>query len=128
MIAKRFGQREARLNAHGVLLPVHVQLDLSSYNIDVINTTASPANALTVVANVYGLDNKPLLHQDQHINAAANSTTNALKLELAPLLGNGVALVKLELHNAGGQLVSDNFYWIGGGSESYRYLNKLPQN
>jgi hypothetical protein len=107
--------------------PVHVQLDLSNYEVDVINTTGAAVAGLRVVADVYGIDNKLLLHGEQRVNAAPNTSANALKLELAPLLGNGVAFVKLTLHNAAGQVISGNFYWIGGASESYRGLNKLPQ-
>jgi len=107
--------------------PVHVQLDLSNYNVDVVNTTRDSLNALTVTANVYALDDKLLAHKEGTLNLAADSTSNAFAIELAPLLGTGVAIVKLELKNSSGQLVSDNFYWIGGGSASYRQLNKLPQ-
>ncbi len=107
--------------------PVHVQLDLSNYNVDVVNTTRDLLNGLAVSLNVYGLDNKLLLHKDAKINAAADSTTNAFAAELAPLLGTSVAIVKLELKSTGGQLLSENLYWIGGNSRSYRALNKLPQ-
>ncbi|MGZ4816583.1 MAG: glycosyl hydrolase 2 galactose-binding domain-containing protein, partial [Terriglobales bacterium] len=107
--------------------PIHVQLDLSNYNVDVVNTTRDSLSGLAVSLNVYGLDNKVLLHKDGTVNAAADSTTNAFTPELAPLLGTGVGIVKLELKNASGQLLSDNLYWIGGNSRSYRALNKLPQ-
>jgi hypothetical protein len=34
--------------------------------------------------------------------------------------------VKLELRNSAGQLVSDNLYWLGAASASYRQLTRLP--
>jgi Exo-beta-D-glucosaminidase Ig-fold domain len=34
--------------------------------------------------------------------------------------------VKLELHDAGGQLLSDNLYWLAANSATYRELNELP--
>jgi len=34
--------------------------------------------------------------------------------------------VKLELHDSSGELVSENFYWLGADSASYRRLNRLP--
>ncbi len=37
-----------------------------------------------------------------------------------------VVLVKLELRNSAGQLVSDNLYWLGATSASYRQLTRLP--
>ena len=38
-----------------------------------------------------------------------------------------MALVKLELFDATGKLLSDNLYWLGGESADYRKLNRLPQ-
>jgi hypothetical protein len=107
--------------------PVHVQLDLSNYNVDVVNTTRDSLAGLMVTANVYGIDNKLLAHKESSLNAAADSTTNAFVMELAPLLGNGVVIVKLELKDGGGRLVSDNLYWLGGSSPAYRALARLPQ-
>jgi hypothetical protein len=106
--------------------PLHVQLDLSNYNVAIVNTTAAAASSLTVTANVYSLDNKSLLHHEDRKDAPANTETDAFTLDLAPLFGDGVVLVKLELRNASGQLVSDNFYWLGAKTSSLRQLNKLP--
>ncbi len=106
--------------------PVHVQLDLSNYDVAVVNTTTEALAGLSVTANVYSLENKLLLHQDEKTNADANTLTNGFKLELAPLLASqGVVLVKLELRNSTGQVVSDNFYWLGATTESYRSLTRL---
>ena len=106
--------------------PVHVQLDLSNYGVTVVNTTTDSLKGLTVAANVYSLGNKLLFHNEQPFDAPADSSTNGSKLDLAPLFSNGVLLVKLELKDIGGQLVSDNFYWLAADSTSYRQLNKLP--
>jgi hypothetical protein len=46
-------------------------------------------------------------------------------LELDKLLSDGMVLVKLGLRNPTGELVSENFYWLGADSESYRQLNRL---
>jgi hypothetical protein len=35
-------------------------------------------------------------------------------------------LVKLELRNSAGQMVSDNLYWLGATSATYRQLTRLP--
>jgi hypothetical protein len=106
--------------------PVHVQLDLSNYEVDVVNTTTAPLAGLSDSANVFSLDNKLLLAHEEHRDAAADSVTAGFKLDLAPLLANGVVLIKLELRSASGELLSDNLYWIGADSSSYRELNRLP--
>ena len=45
--------------------PLHVQLNLATYRVDVINTTTAPHTGLTVRAKVYSLDNKLLLHREE---------------------------------------------------------------
>jgi Exo-beta-D-glucosaminidase Ig-fold domain/Concanavalin A-like lectin/glucanases superfamily/Glycosyl hydrolases family 2/Glycosyl hydrolases family 2, sugar binding domain/Glycosyl hydrolases family 2, TIM barrel domain len=107
--------------------PVHVQLDLSNYNVDVVNTSRDSLNGITASANVYGLENKLLLHKDGTVTLAADSESNAFTLDLAPLVTNGVVLIKLELKDSSGKLLSDNLYWIGGNNRSYRALTRLPQ-
>lgn len=106
--------------------PVHVQLDLSTYDVTVVNTTTDSLKGLTMAASVYSLENKLLLHNEQQFDVTADSSSDGAKLELAPLFLNGVLLVKLELKDGGGKLLSDNFYWLAADSASYRQLNKLP--
>jgi hypothetical protein len=80
-----------------------------------------------VSASIFSLENKLLLHHEEKKNAGASAVTDAFKLELAPLLlSDGVVLVKLELRSSSGNLVSDNFYWLGAESASYRRLNRIP--
>jgi hypothetical protein len=107
--------------------PVHVQLDLSNYNVSVVNNTSDPLTGLSVSASVYSLENKLLLHHEEKKDAGISAVTDAFKLDLAPLLlSDGVLLVKLELRNSSGEMLSDNFYWLGAESASYRRLNRLP--
>jgi hypothetical protein len=106
--------------------PIHVQLDLSNYNVDVVNNTTAPLAGLSVSANVFSLDNKNLLHHEEKKDVPANAVANGFKLDLAPHLSNAVVFIKLALRNASGQLLSDNFYWLADESSSYRQLNKLP--
>jgi hypothetical protein len=107
--------------------PLHVQLDLSNYNVAVVNTTNDPQTALVLTANVYSLENKLLLHKEEKRDAAADVLTDGFQLDLAPLLSSEtIVLVSLELRNASGEVVSRNFYWLGADNASYRRLNRLP--
>ncbi len=106
--------------------PIHIQLDLSNYEVAVVNNTTAPLAGLSLDASVYSLANKLLLHHQEQKNAGANSVTDGFNLDLAPLLASDVVLVKLDLRGAGGQLVSQNLYWLAAGSSSYRALNRLP--
>ena len=107
--------------------PLHVQLDLSNYNVAVVNTTNNPQTALLLSASVYSLDNKPLFHREEKSDVAADALTDGFRLELAPLLSSeGVVLVKLELRNSSAEVVSQNLYWLGADNAAYRRLNRLP--
>ncbi len=105
--------------------PVHIQLDLSNYEVAVVNNTMTPLAGLSLTANVLSLDNKSLLHQEEKKDAPADSLTDGFKLDLTSPLSTGVVLVKLELRNSAGQLLSENLYWLGAKSSSYRQLNRL---
>jgi hypothetical protein len=106
--------------------PLHIQLDLSDYDVAVVNTTNDSRPGLLLSASVYSLDNKLLLHKEEKRDAVADAVIDGFKLDLAPLFASdGVILVKLELHNSSGEIISDNFYWLGANNASYRGLNRL---
>ena len=105
--------------------PIHVQLDLSNYNVDVVNTTIAPLSGLLVSADVYTLDSKRVAYMEEHKDIAADAESTGMKLDLTSFLQTGMVLVKLELHDAQGKLLSDNVYWLGAESSSYRELNRL---
>ncbi|MEO8735585.1 MAG: LamG-like jellyroll fold domain-containing protein [Edaphobacter sp.] len=105
--------------------PVHVQLNLATYQVDVVNTTTVTRPGLTVSAKVYSLANVLLYQTKAQKNLAADSAIEGMKLDLAPYLSKGMVLVKLELNDAQGKLVSQNLYWLGATSSSYRELTHL---
>jgi len=106
--------------------PLHVQLDLSDYSVAVVNTTTTAQPGMTVAATVYSLDNKQLMQHDEKKDVAANDVTAGFKLDLAPVMGTNVVLVKLELKNSAGQVVADNLYWLAAAGPVYRQLTHLP--
>jgi hypothetical protein len=105
--------------------PLHVQLDPSNFQVQVANSLPATAAGLSIRAKVYSLDNNVLL-QHEETKDAPTGVTEAFALDLAPQLKGNVVLVKLELRDSAGNLVSDNFYWLGGDSVDYRKLNHLP--
>src|SRR5258705_485734 len=106
--------------------PIHVQLDLATFDVAVVNTTRASLAGLSMIADVYSLDNKPLLHHEEKRDSSADAVTAGFQLELAPLMAGHVVLVKLQLKNAQGQLLSDNLYWLSDDYANYRQLTKLP--
>ena len=106
--------------------PLHVQLNLETGQVDVINTTTTPESSLTVSAKVYSLDNTLFAQAAEQRSVAADDSVSSMKLDLAPYLAKGMVLVELKLTDATGKLLSQNLYWLGAKSSSYRELNDLP--
>ena len=105
--------------------PIHVQLDPSTYAVQVVNTTATAARTVQVSAEVLSLDNKSLLHKNAQVVVPADGVVTALHLELEPLEKDAVVLVKLELQDENGKMISSNLYWLTEESQNYRELTRL---
>jgi Exo-beta-D-glucosaminidase Ig-fold domain/Concanavalin A-like lectin/glucanases superfamily/Glycosyl hydrolases family 2/Glycosyl hydrolases family 2, TIM barrel domain len=105
--------------------PLHVQLNLATYQVDVINTTPAAHAGLTVIAKVYSLANTLLFQGTEQKDVAADSSTASLKLSLASYLAKGMVIVQLELRDATGKPLSQNLYWLGAKPSSYRELTHL---
>jgi hypothetical protein len=105
--------------------PMHVQLNLATYGVDIVNTTQQPLSGVAMTAKVYSLANKLLLSVSDRRDVAADAKAASLSLNLAPLLAQGLVFVKLELRAADGTLLSKNLYWLGADAEAYRALSTL---
>jgi hypothetical protein len=107
--------------------PVHVQMNLPDFGLSVVNTTTRAQPDLTLRARIYSLDHRLLHEQRRQVDASANSTVDGGALELQPhLQSQRLVLVKLELTDTQGQLLSENFYWQGQDEAAHRALNDLP--
>src|SRR5262249_26603004 len=102
--------------------PLHVQLDLASHDVQLVNTTNTALSNATITADVYALDSKLLLHHEEQKSSSPDSVANAFHLDLAPLFANGVVFVKMELKSSSGEILSRNFYWLAANSAAYRDL------
>ena len=107
--------------------PLHVQLDLATNAVQVINTTRAALSGASVEADVYSLEGKVLLHREAKVSAAADDMTEAMRLELAPLLGDTTVLVKLALRGGDGKAVSENLYWRAASDAGYRALDGMAK-
>jgi len=106
--------------------PVHVQLNLPDYQLAVTNTTLEPLSGLTLRARVLTLDNRVLLDRSDPISVGADAMVRGAKLDLAAAMAKGPVLVKLELTDAGGKLLSGNFYWEAAQASDLTQLDALP--
>ena len=125
--------------------PLHIQWNASNNNIKVINTTAKDLKGAVAKAIIYDLNGKevPAYGQTKQVDVAASNIAEAFSLnfnpfeiddekpkeieeeieELTPL-----HFIKLELIDAKGNLISENFYWRNGVNDlDYTLLNTLPE-
>jgi hypothetical protein len=107
--------------------PLHVQLDLATNDVEVINTSRASLQGATVNADVYSLDAKLLLHREAKLDAVADDVTAAMRLDLAPLLGDTTVLVHLSLRDADGKPLSENLYWRAASDAGYRALDAMAK-
>ncbi len=106
--------------------PLHVQMDPIDFVVSVINCRAEPRPGLEVSASVFDANARPLWQRTARLDAPANAFREAFAItgltHLAPFV-----FVKLQLKDAAGHPVSNNFYWMPGqGVNDYKTLQKLP--
>ena len=90
--------------------PVHIQLNESNGDVEVINNLdVGLANARAHLA-IYNLDGSVVYQHDFDVSAAPSAATS-LGVVAWPAGLSAVHFVKLELRDVDGKLISENFYW-----------------
>lgn len=93
--------------------PVHIQLnDAGNGTVQVINNLAAALTGAHARIVVYNLDGSSPYQHDYPVTAAPSAATHLGSVAWPATLSQ-VHFVKLELRDAGGKLLSDNFYWRG---------------
>jgi hypothetical protein len=106
--------------------PIHIQMNLPTHDIVVVNNTEPPLTGLTATARVFSTGGKPLMEKQSTVSPAANAETPALPLDLtAAMDSEGTVLIKLELKDASGKLLSDNFYWLAKSRYDYAPMDAM---
>jgi exo-1,4-beta-D-glucosaminidase len=91
--------------------PVHVQYSYDDNSVSVVNSTYEALKGMKVKARIYNIDAKEKASKNATLDFVADSSTKAFDLPTPDGLTTTYFL-KLELHDAAGKLVSDNFYWL----------------
>ena len=106
---------------------IHIQLNEKDERIQVINNNGAALKNAKAHLTIFNLDGKVALKQDFTVNAKASFATD-LDAVKWPENRSSVYFVKLELHDAAGKLLSDNFYWkaVAAHPDNLSDLNKLP--
>ena len=91
--------------------PVHVQYSYDDNSVAVINGTYEALKGMKVSAKIYNIDAKEKASRDATLDLTPDSSAKAFDLPVPEGLTPAYFL-KLQLHDAAGKLVSDNFYWL----------------
>jgi len=105
--------------------PLHIQWNAATRNVEIANLCTGIHRQLTATADVLDMYGKPL---SQSINTydVANDTTVVCMNIPEPDKNPGVYFIKLKLSDAGGKLLSDNFYMESTIPGNYQTLKSLP--
>jgi len=90
---------------------VHVQYDWDTNSVSVVNGKYEELKGYKVSAKLYNIDATEAGSHDATIDLAADAATKAFDLP-APQNLSTTYFLKLQLHDASGAVVSDNFYWL----------------
>ena len=91
--------------------PIHVQYSYDDNSVNVVNSTYETLKGMKVSARIYDLDAREKASKKATLDVAADSSPKVFDLPTPEGLSTTYFL-KLELHDAAGKLVSDNFYWL----------------
>ena len=93
--------------------PVHLQMNQSDFHVMVINNTPGLLAGLQVRARLINFDGSIQSERRATVDArGCDAATDVFTMEFAAGL-TPVHFVALELSDAGGRRISDNFYWHG---------------
>jgi hypothetical protein len=106
--------------------PIHIQMNLSDQKVVVINNTFNALPVAEEKLTVYNVYGKPLYNKKANMGIASNSLTNIFEGTLPQGLPVNY-LVRLELINHDGRIISRNDYWKTTSKDGFKDLNNLPQ-
>jgi hypothetical protein len=108
--------------------PIHVQMNLPDYKLQVINNPNSKLDGAKLNFKVVDLNGNLLLQGTKNIQVAANTPSGLYDVGIASQLkSKGLVFVSLKLHDKQGKELSQNFYWISADNSSMQKLSALPE-
>ncbi|MGA2232413.1 MAG: sugar-binding domain-containing protein [Tepidisphaeraceae bacterium] len=90
--------------------PLHIQMNQSDFHVMVINDQPAAQSDLSARIAVFNLDGTKAMERELPATAAPSAATDLGVIEWPTGL-SPVHFIKLELRDAAGKVVSDNFYW-----------------
>jgi exo-1,4-beta-D-glucosaminidase len=103
--------------------PLHVQYDYHDQGVAVVNDTYVERANMKIRARLYSLEGKLLADKDQSVDVPADGAVKAFDLPKAEGL-TMTFFVRLDLRDARGRAVSDNFYWLSAKADTLDWAKK----
>ncbi len=107
--------------------PVHIQLNEKTWDVEVINNLPAPITQSHASLTIYNLDGSTVYQHQFEVEASPTAETSLGPVEWHANL-SAVHFVKLELRDAAGKVLSDNFYWraLPDHPDNLQALESLP--
>jgi exo-1,4-beta-D-glucosaminidase len=103
--------------------PLHVQYSYDDQSVAVVNDTYVERKGMKVRAHVYSLEGRLLAEKEEPVNVPADGAVKAFDLPKAEGL-TMTFFVRLDLRDARGRAVSDNFYWLSAKADTLDWAKK----
>lgn len=107
--------------------PVHIQQNLHTKKIDIINASQKALLGATVKVFVYDINGKELASETTTLDAAANKKTE-VNINVPEFKNGGSTFNRLVLINNKGEKVSINEYWNTGADNTFKDFNTLAKS
>ena len=106
---------------------VHIQFNEATDVLQVINNLPEPVKEATARVSIYNLDGTLASRNEIKVDAPSSSATSLGAVQFPAAL-SPVHFLKLELLNAQGQVISNNFYWRAPleQPDDFTALNSMP--
>jgi len=96
--------------------PVHVQYSYDDRGVVVVNNRYQPVANVRVTADLYDDHLKKISSENKQVTIPADSSQRVLQV---PAPTAAVSFLKLQLRDAGGKVLSDNFYWLAADQPTF---------
>lgn len=106
--------------------PLHIQMNLVSHKILVLNRTYKPVQNLVAQVDVYGIDSKSLFHDQSGVSLAATEVKETSDISEILSKTKGVVFVVLNLKNRTGSVISRNIYWLSSDND-YKAMGNMAR-
>jgi hypothetical protein len=106
--------------------PLHIQWNPVHAEVEVVNYHAFDQSGLKASACLINLDGKVVWSKDATVDVREDETVSCFPIEFPEDLSDAY-FIKLVLSSASGEVLSDNFYWMGRETGNLQALRTVPE-